>query len=69
MFSETGKAMNYRARRWAILLSGLVIAVAGAWLTYVTTVAHENGPKTVAFIGGGTDAVATFGRRRAPHPD
>jgi hypothetical protein len=60
MFGETGKAMNYRTRRWAILLPGLVIAVAGAWLAYVTTVAHENGPKTVAFIGGGPDAVATF---------
>jgi hypothetical protein len=60
MSGETSKAMNYRTRRWAIFLSGLVIAVAGAWLAYVTTVAHQNGPKTVAFIGGGPDAVATF---------
>jgi hypothetical protein len=60
MSGETSKAINHRTRRWVIFLSGLVIAVAGAWLAYVTTVAHQNGPKTVAFIGGGPDAVATF---------
>jgi hypothetical protein len=60
MSGEISKAMNYRMPRWAIFLAGLFIASAGAWLTYFTTVAHENGPKTVAFIGGGPDAVATF---------
>jgi hypothetical protein len=60
MSREIGKAINYRARRRTILLAGLIMAVAGAWLAYVTTAAHENGPKTVAFIGGGPDAVATF---------
>lgn len=60
MSSETGKAMNPQPRRWAVLLSGLVIAVAGAWLAYVTTVARENGPQTVTFIGGGPKVVATF---------